>query len=381
MDAHGWSHADHCHLREQNMNIRHGFRRGRSAAFVALSLVCVCAQAQLLNRVGSVLTHPVATTLRVLANVSGTVTSPVGDILVGTAQLAGPWLAHTVIRIQGRYLTLARGTAAVDVSFTYDGENRRFLIVRPATAYAGVPVLLMLHGNGGTAENQANISYAADLVAATGSWVVLPDALDGAWNDDPGYSNGIDDVGFLAAVIEVLTDNFEVDPQHIAISGLSDGAFMAERFACERSDLISATALVSGTMSNNLSRVCAPAQPRPIMFVDGTADPIVPYDGSRLGTMSATAAYTFWQTLHNCTPSAATTTQLPDGSNDGTTVDLLRNTGCGSGGEVRLYTVNGGGHAWPGGWQYLPIPIIGRTSTDLDATTELWNFVSAYAAN
>src|SRR3546814_7412910 len=116
-------------------------RRGRSVVLVALSLVCGSAQAQLLNKLSSVLTDPVGTTLRVLANVSGIVTSPVGDLLVGTAQLAGTGLAHTVIRVQGRYLTLARGTAAVDISFTHDGENRRFLIVRPATAYAGAPVL------------------------------------------------------------------------------------------------------------------------------------------------------------------------------------------------------------------------------------------------
>src|SRR3546814_16495153 len=75
---------------------------------------------------------------------------------------------------------------------------------------------------------------------------------------------------------------------------------MAERFACERSDLISAVALVAGTMNTNLSRSCAPAQPRPIMFINGTADPIVPYDGSRFGTLAASATYTFWQTLHNC---------------------------------------------------------------------------------
>src|SRR3546814_9933228 len=82
------------------------------------------------------------------------------------------------------------------------------------------------------------------------------------------------------------------------------------------------------------------------MFINGTADPIVPYDGSRFGTLAASATYTFWQTLHNCTSSAAPTTHLPDISNDGTTVDLLRNTGCGAGGELRLYTVNGGDHAW-----------------------------------
>lgn len=354
------------------------FHRTSVWVLLLLPLFALPARAQLLGQTANLLENATGTVVRTLADVSGTVTSPVGDLLVGTAQLAGPYLAHTVIRVQGRYLTLAQGTAAVDIHFTYAGEDRRFLIVRPQTAYVNASMLLMLHGNGGTAENQANISYVADLVAATGVWAVLPDALNGTWNDDPGFSNGVDDVGFLSDVVAIMTSNFQVDAQHIVVSGLSNGSFMAERFACERSDLISAAALIAGTMSNNLSKVCSPAVPRPILFIDGTADPIVPYDGSRLGVMSAPDAFSFWQTLHNCTPSAATTTALPDTTNDGTTVTLLRNAGCGSGKEVRLYTVAGGGHAWPGGWQYLPVPIIGRTSTDIDATEITWAFGSAY---
>ncbi len=236
----------------------------------------------------------------------------------------------------------------------------------------------MLHGNGGTAENQGNITNAADLVAAQGVWVVLPDALNGTWNGDPANPTGIDDVGFIADAIAILTDNFRADASRIYASGLSMGAFMAERFACERSDLIAATALVAGTITGGLSRACSPANPRPIMFMSGAADPIVPYNGGRIGVQSAPYAFDFWLSLLNCSASASVVTNLPDVANDATTVSLTQNSGCGSGGEVRLYTVNDGGHAWPGGWQYLPVPIIGRTSADIDATEEIWAFVSRY---
>lgn len=318
------------------------------------------------------------TVMRTLANVSGAVTSPVGDLMVGTAQVAGPFLAHTVVRVQGRYLTLARGTAAFDITFAHDGQQRRMLVVRPEPAYAGAPVLMMLHGNGGTAENQANISYAPDLVAEKGVWVVLPEALNGTWNDDPGNSTDIDDVGFLSDVASLLSTNFQTDASRLYIGGLSNGAFMTERFACERSDLIAATALIAGTLSNGLSRACTPASPRPIMFMDGTADPVVPYAGGRVGVQSANAAFNFWLALHNCDSSGTQTAALPDTTNDGTTVVLTSNSACGSGAEVRLYTINGGGHAWPGGWQYMPVPIIGRTSSDIDATNEIWAFASQW---
>lgn len=318
------------------------------------------------------------TVMRTLADISGTVTSPVGDILVGTAQVAGSWLANTVVRIQGRYVTIPRGTAAFEISFTSGGETRRMLVIRPEPARADAPVMLMLHGNGGTGENQANLSSVGNLVATTGIWAVMPDALNGTWDDDPGNALGIGDVAFLSSVIEIMTSNFLADAERVYVAGMSNGAFMAERLACERSDLIAGAAVIAGTITGELARSCSPASPRPILFVAGTADPIVPYDGSRLGLQSAEAAFSAWLTWHNCLSSASTTVALPDIAFDGTTVSLTRNSACGSGGEVRLYTVNGGGHAWPGGWQYLPIPIIGRTSEDINATQEIWDFVSAY---
>ncbi|MGH8443746.1 MAG: alpha/beta hydrolase family esterase [Solimonas sp.] len=349
--------------------------RGRLARLLlagTLLTLPVAPQAGLIeNTVGGV--------FRLLADISGAVTSPFGDLLVGVAQTINPRLARAVVRIQGRYLTLVPGTAAFDVSFTHDGVARRFVVIRPEPAYSNAPVLLMLHGNGGTPENQGNLSEAADLVAARGVWVVLPEGIDGNWNGDPANSTGVDDVGFITDTIGILTGTFETDPARTWISGLSMGAFMAERYACERSDLVAASALISGTLTGGLSRACTPAAPRPILFMDGTADPIVPYNGGRIGVLSAPDAFNFWLTLHNCDAGATSTVALPDTTNDGTTVSLTSNNGCGSGKQVRLYTIDQGGHAWPGGWQYLPVPVIGRTSTDIDATTEIWNFVSAYS--
>src|SRR3546814_19013380 len=81
--------------------------------------------------------------------------------------------------------------------------------------------------------------------------------------------------------------------------------------------------------------------------------------------MSAPDAYAYWLSVHNCNPASTMTTALPDVANDGTTITLARNAGCGSGGEVRLYTVDNGGHTWPGGSPYLPESMIGKTSADL----------------
>src|SRR3546814_3935444 len=79
------------------------------------------------------------------------------------------------------------------------------------------------------------------------------------------------------------------------------------------------------------------------------------------------SAYAYWLSVHNCNPASTMTTALPDVANDGTTITLARNAGCGSGGEVRLYTVDNGGHTWPGGSQFLPDSMTGKTSADLNA--------------
>lgn len=308
----------------------------------------------------------------------GQYTGTIGDLTVSTPKAAGKLMANTVVSMNGRLLTLPRGSAAFDVSFEHDGAARRFLVIRPEPANANAAAFIMLHGTGGTPEAQANLTAIGATAVASGFWAVLPEAADGGWNDDPGYSNGTDDVGFNAKVIDILTGYLQLDAHRLFISGLSDGGFMAERLSCELSDRIAATAIVAGTVSNNLARVCSPASPRPILFINGTADPIVPYDGGRLGVASAPTAYALWQTLHNCTASASTSTAMPDSAADGTTTMLARNSGCGSGGEVRQYTVTNGGHTWPGGNQYLPESMIGKTSRDFSANSEIWTFFAAH---
>jgi len=336
-------------------------------------LLCVALShpAQAAGRLESLLGRLASTTTDLI----GSVTAPLDGLLLGVAQLAPAGIGHVLIQLQGHNLVLAGGTAAFDARFEQDGRMRRFVVIRPEPIVAGAPVLLMFHGNGGTAEQQANLSEVADLVASEGVWAVLPEALDGSWDDDPAYPRGIDDVGFVGAVLDRLLAEFPLDPERIYAAGVSNGSFLASRLACEMSGRIAGFGIVAGTITGGLARACAPSQPRPIMLVAGTADPLVPYYGGRLGLRSAPEAYAFWLERHGCDAAATRSTAMPDLQDDGTTVDLQWNTACTSGKEVRLYTVNNGGHAWPGGWSYLVVPLVGTTSRDLQATREIWEFL------
>lgn len=324
--------------------------------------------------VGDILTLSLWTTINVVTDVVTATLDPISGLLARTVE----GLKRTLIRIQGHYLVLAEGTEGFESYIEHDGLARRFVVVRPEQGPDAAPVLLLLHGNSGTAENMSNLTEASAYVATRGIWAVMPEAVNRVWNENPAEPTGVDDVGFISALIDHLVSEYRVDADRIYIAGLSNGGTMTQRLACEIPDKVAAFAPVAATLRNAQADVCPASAKRPIAYFYGTLDPLVPYQG--IGTVrSATEVAAFWADQLGCVDLAKTVTALPDTVNDGTTVDLLRYPLCLAGGEVRMYTVNGGGHAWPGGWQYLPVPLIGATTMDIDATREIVDFALNYS--
>jgi polyhydroxybutyrate depolymerase len=129
-----------------------------------------------------------------------------------------------------------------------------------------------------------------------------------------------------------------------------------------------------------LAKDCRPAKPISVIMFHGTKDPLVPYDGGDIkggagaGVLSAAETLRTWASLDGC-PAKPETSNEPDRDpSDGTKVRRERFANCSNGSEVDLYTVEGGGHTWPGGWQYLPELVIGKTSKDIDASETIWAF-------
>ena len=120
-----------------------------------------------------------------------------------------------------------------------------------------------------------------------------------------------------------------------------------------------------------------------VMF-SGTEDPLVPYGGGsvkgkRGRVLSADATRARFAELDGCGPAAPSVhyDRVPD---DDTSVTEVAHTGCANNTEVRLFSIEGGGHTWPGGPQYLPKLVIGRVSKELDMSEELWKFFSRQPA-
>jgi polyhydroxybutyrate depolymerase len=162
--------------------------------------------------------------------------------------------------------------AAADIAatLTHDGLERTYRLHIPATYNEAQPppLVLALHGGGGTGENMVRLTGDLNALAdAEGFLVAYPDGMDKHWNDGRplssrrAYTENIDDVGFLKALVDRIAQDYAVDPGRIYAMGISNGGMMSYRLACEAPGTFSAIAAVVSSMSVELFASCAPAQP------------------------------------------------------------------------------------------------------------------------
>ena len=271
-----------------------------------------------------------------------------------------------------------------------DGVERRYRVQVPAAAVGrtSVPVVIVLHGGGGSGRQVADQTGFSELADRAGFLAVYPDGSGRlgtallTWNAGTccGYArdHDVDDVGFIRALTDVLVSRFGADRRRIYVTGFSNGAMLAYRLGCELADRIAAIAPVSGALD---VPSCQPTRPLPVYVVHGDADPIVPYRGGassnpiaspeRAGTHPSVAdTIRFWATHDGC-PAAPTRTVKA-------TVTSALYQPCSGGTEVRLDTVAGGGHAWPGG--KAARAKADQPNADLDATNAIWTFFARYRA-
>lgn len=276
-------------------------------------------------------------------------------------------------------------------SLTHNGLTRSYHLYVPSTYQdtLSTPLVVALHGGGGNGQKMEKLSGFKLLADQNGFIVVYPEAVEHHWNDGRGvdryrsHRENIDDVGFISAVIDtVARDHNNIDLQRVYVTGASNGAMMCMRLGCESADKITAVAAVIGSMPASLVGRCAPRRPLAVMMINGTADPLVPWQGGdvhvfrrKLGKiLSVPDTLAFWASQNGCRSNPAVTWESDKDPADGTRVRKTLYTPCKDGTEVVLYEIQGGGHTWPGGYQYLPEAIIGKTSRDLDASTVIWNF-------
>ena len=291
----------------------------------------------------------------------------------------------TILLLCGLFLLTASAvTLAASVSETLKsgGDLRNYWLVRPEGLEntKPAPLLMVLHGSAGSGEDMMTVTQRGfERLADKEKFVVVyPDALERRWNDQGGT---VDDVGFLLAIVDKLVADGLVDKNRIYVAGISNGGMMAQRLACEQADRIAGIATVAGGLPEPLQATCKPARALPVLVIHGTEDPIVPWSGGAVAgfedfgkVLSARETAKFWAANNRCGDGGVIAAEPDRDPKDGTRVKMEVFASCPAGAAVKLAAVEGGGHTWPGGYQYLPERFIGRTSQDVDANSLIWNF-------
>jgi polyhydroxybutyrate depolymerase len=293
--------------------------------------------------------------------------------------LAGSLVLPTLLAMSA---TLRAQTEPTETRHTVrvDGRERSYVVHAPAVGAAGLPLVLVFHGAGASARGMARHTGFSALARHEGFMVAYPEGIDHRWSDGRGYGAEHDDVGFVRALLDTLQHRFPIDPRRIYATGISNGAMFTYRLVCELPGVFAAIAPVAGAMPDTLVPTCA-RTPVSIAAFQGTADPLVPYEGGgvvrrRGQVLSAMATIQLWAGTDGCTAAPVSTLEPDRAPSDGMRVKRTVYTGCTTGREVVLYTIEGGGHTWPGG--PASGPSIGRVTHDIGATSTIWTFFSTH---
>ena len=277
------------------------------------------------------------------------------------------------------------------------GEMDRRYIVHIPPGYDGkvsVPIVIVLHGGGGTGKGAATETGWGAKADGAGFLAVFPDAMPPdptrrshvsrnpqLWNDGSGRfypgQKAPDDVGFLSAMIDELLDKFVIDERRIFVTGFSNGASMSFRIGSELSKRIAAIAPVAGALWMDPLVL---EHPVPMIYMTGTADPLNLIEGGvpKLATGKSDKvrakhkppvreSVLKWVRALGCPETPRATSEA-----NGVRTELY---GPGrDGAEVSYITVEGLGHTWPGGKSLLPEFLVGKRSDKIKATDAIWEF-------
>jgi polyhydroxybutyrate depolymerase len=260
-------------------------------------------------------------------------------------------------------------------AFVSSGQKRDYLLYVPRS-YDGTrptPLVISLHGGAMWPAAQMETSQWNRVANEHGFIVVYPSGVSGrgprAWRAGSGPGL-VRDVRFISELIDTLKAAYNIDPARIYANGLSNGGGMAFVLSCTLSDRIAAVGLVATAIFLPWS-ACTDRAAVPMIAFQGTADRAVPYHGGK----SWVAPNVFpniprwtatWAIRNRCSPNPV---------DSAVATDVLRRTytNCANDAAVVLYTIEGGGHTWPGGGP-LPEWFAGATSRSIDATSEMWAF-------
>ena len=275
-------------------------------------------------------------------------------------------------------LSALKAQQTINGTLLHDGLDREYILYIPDSYDPTTPAPLVLSFHGFTSNAQLNFSFTrfSAIADAEGFILIHPqgELFNGIthWNVG-GFTIGstVDDVGFVAALLDDVSNSYSIDQERIYSTGMSNGGYMSFLLACQLSDKIAAIASVTGSMTPQTFNNCDPQHPTPVLQIHGTADDVVPYNGGPVWTLPIDEVLEYWVNYNNST-SAPTISNVADtNTSDGSTVEYIlygEGENCVTTEHFKIFN---GGHDWPGAWGNM----------DINASEEVWKFFSQYTIN
>ena len=254
--------------------------------------------------------------------------------------------------------------------------NRDYIYYHASSALPNCPLVLVFHGYSGTAQDIMDYSQFNALAEEFGFAVCYPQGtLDGSNTTffNVGYdfqtNQTVDDVVFVEDLVDSLQSMYSLSEQDVFSTGMSNGGDFSYMLACEASETFKAVAPVAGMIMQDIMDNCNPVNEVSILEIHGTQDNVTYWQGDPNNNDGWGAYPSIPNTINFFTNMFGLTelipTVFPDiDPNDGSTVNSDKYSEIGSCTQVWLYTVDGGGHDWPGAGGNM----------DISASREAWLF-------
>ena len=256
------------------------------------------------------------------------------------------------------------------------GIERDYIYYHPSSAPENCPLVFVCHGYTGTAEGIMNYSGFNQLADEYGFAVCYPQGTqDGGGNTffNVGYefqnNETVDDVAFLQNLNTYFQNIYSLAADKVFCTGMSNGGDLCYMLACQASETFRAVAPVAGMIMQNIMDDCTPSNEVSILEIHGTNDNVTYFDGDPTNQdgwgayPSIPATMNFFNSMFDLTLQSSENLPNTD-PNDGSTVFSEKYGAENSCTEVWLFTVQGGGHDWPGAYGNM----------DIEASREAWLF-------
>jgi len=282
----------------------------------------------------------------------------------------------------------------LEKTLTLDGLQREYLIRLPKNYSSSqhLPIIFALHGGGGTYKNTMGLYNFTDVADQYGFIMLYPNAINKSWSMKgissrvKGNRQDIDDVHFISVLIDTMVARYKGDEKRVFCTGISRGGIFSLYLAGRLSDRITAIAPVCASIPSSIAGDYTFTHPTPVLLMNGTADPLISYTGGpgkyqrnkddeeQYDMLPTEELVSKIANLNKCNSNPVTETIPNSNTQDGCTA--TRYTYQSNTAPVIFIKIQGGGHTWPGGKQYLPKFLIGSVCKDFKAEEVICRFFS-----